>query len=264
MSPTVKMHMIEDVQWRERAGVVEEVQRGALVYGLTPNSGTPEQLVANALAVAGVPDFGDAHPIYSGLRLEERRPRVLDPTVVQVILVYRLASGGIQDEPPPGFAAAIRGGTALEQETTQVDRDGNQITVPWTFPGTGQTRQFPGEVQALRPRDYLSFTNTVQSASPGTIGRQYAGTVNDDVWNALPAGGWLCQDVQFELIDRSTSPPTWRMVYSFRANAKGWQPDVVFIDPNTGKPPSGISVGNGIVADVPIYDEEDFSALALV
>jgi hypothetical protein len=264
MSPTVKMHMIEDVQWRERAGVVEEVQRGALVYGLTPNGGNPEMLVANALAVAGVPEFGDAHPIYSGLYLAERRPRVLDPTVVQIMLVYRLASGGIINEPPPGFAAAIRGGTALEQETTMVDRNGDQILVPWTHPGSGMTRYHSGQVPALRPRDYLSFTNTLQSASPGTLSRQYVGAVNDDTWNGLPAGGWLCQGMEFELIDRSTTPPTWRYVYSFRANAKGWQPDVVFIDPHTNNPPAGISIGNGIVADVLLYDEEDFDALSLV
>ena len=67
-----------------------KIDRYAIVYGVT---GDADQKLKNALADAGLPSIGDAHPEISTITLQSKRGTVIDTSTVQVQLSYFYKSG---------------------------------------------------------------------------------------------------------------------------------------------------------------------------
>lgn len=254
MPAALTIDILEGVRWREEKGVVKEVSRLAVVSGLTLGPDA-EQAVAQALNHVDMPKPGDSHPLVVGLFLADRFPVARDPTIMQVELRYKIP--GLIDQPPPGEPWTLSGGAALEEIETQLDRDGNQVTV-----------EHQGVVQGVRirplmPREELNAEWTGQSTTPGQVVRAYVGKTNELTWQGWLPGSGLCMSITFDPIDVTQSPPLYRFNASFRQkddDGSGHDPQVVFIDPESGEPPPGLVAGVGYKT-VPWYIRADFNAL---
>lgn len=246
----VTIDIVENARWREEKGRVVEITRVAVVSGLSQELGYDGAFWFARIEPL-IPKSGTQHPIETTCILEQRTFQALGPTMAQVELVYRRPD--YEQQNWPGYDFSISGGTALEQSETQLDKNGVQITV------THQNITQGGSVTVLRPRDQITFRNRVYSSQPGVITRAYVGRTNSTAWNAGSPGTWLCESINFELEDAQSDPPGWDFTYVFRFNPNGWNPQVVFIDPETGKPPTGL-VANVGYKSVSIYDTADFGS----
>lgn len=254
MAAEVILDIIENARWREIDGVVVEVSRLAIVRDIDLGSGERERLLSIALNTAGVPVPGSLHPIVPGLRLRDRVANPLGRTIAQIELRYY--SAAVEDIPPFGFDSTVSGSIDIEQIETQLDKNGDQITVSHNDIIQG------GSVLVTMPRRALSFTTVEQSSAPGALAEAYAGKVNSVTWQGGTPGTWICLGVPFEPVDRASNPPSWRYRFDFRHRVEGHDPTVIYIDPETGAPPPGLTAGVGIKT-IEWYEEADFHELGI-
>jgi hypothetical protein len=241
--------IIEGALWREVDGTPTEVRRTAVLQDLTAPTGA-DSLMRAALDDPALPLAGAQHPTETALLLRERIPRALDPFTCQVELVYKLPPGG-GIEIPPGYPTTIRGGSAVEQVETAVDRYANPIIV--SRPGHPDQG---GKIHPFVAGEQLSLGETAQSADPTLIGKTWTNLVNTGPFffdlAALPRT-WLIMEIGFELVSDDTVPFwTWDFTYELRKRpwvlygvAGSWDPQVVYNDPETNRPPADLVAGEG-------------------
>lgn len=257
-APNVTIDILEGARWVEEPGGVKEISRLALASGFQPGGGlggVGEIIIALALNHTDMPKRGDEHPIETGLVLANRFAIVRDTGVVQVELRYKVP--GLIDQPPPGEPWTLRGGASLEEIETQIDRDGNQITVSHNDKTQG------GVIRPLMPRRELHAEWTNQSMFPGALVDAYVGKTNLSEWQGGPPGTWLCTELTFDPANVDKTPVLYRFNGSFRQkddDGSGHNPQVVFIDPETGQPPTGLVAGVGFKT-IPWYLFAEFNAL---
>ena len=246
---TVVIDIVENAIWRETKGRIVEIQRLAIVSNLpVPQDPVPlDKLLAIALdAGVTIPQPGDPHPHESNLRVVQRDPKPRGVGIVEVLITYKLPEGG-ENVPPQGQQFVLSGGSAVEQITTQLRRpppidDGSQITVEHNGVEQG------GEITPFESRSELSLTRVENTANPLGISRFWTNTVNIGGWlhdPGAPPRTWLIAEVGFELISPDLPIPEWRFSYRLRNNPDGFDPQVIFIDPETGRPPPGLVQGTG-------------------
>jgi hypothetical protein len=171
---------------------------------------------------------------------------------VAVDLLYRLPG---EDVNPPGTGAfVVTGGSAVSQVESEVDTMGAQITV-----------QHAGEVQGgtitpLVAFDTLTLESPKQSLNPWYTARNLTNAVNNGPFPYDPYAvprTWLIENVQFQLLDDHPFPWWYRFRYELRRDPLGFDPQVVYIDPSTGRPPPGLVDGEGFKT-VLWHAEHDF------
>lgn len=243
----VLIDIIEGSRWREVTGAVVEIARTAIIDGL-PGTAGDDSLLREALDTTGVPEPGAEHPTEQDLILEERIPRPLDATIVQVELIYRRPGGGGVDI-PPGFAFIMRGGSAVEQIETAVDRFGELITV------THNDHTIGGKIHPLVAAEQLTLGETVKMADPTILHRTWTNAVNMgpfffDV--VAEPRTWLITNIGYELVNAESFPfATWNLVYELRKRPQiiagvigGWDPQVVY-EADDGTIPGNLIAGEG-------------------
>ena len=253
MAVSIQADLIENAEWREQDGLVQQITRLAIVSGLV--RGLPEPIHEQALTNAGMPQPGDAHPSETGLTVRERNVRVLGPTMLIVEVIYRRSSIVV----PPGFVATPSGSASLKMVETEFERTtGFQLSVVHDEVTQG------GSINAAVPMANLSFESRLFSSAPGALALLHVGTTNDAVWQGGVAGTWLCTNIGFVLNtdNPAANPPLWEMTYDFEFDPEGHNPAVVYIDPETGRPPPGLVDGEG-VRGVLHYYQSNFDSLAL-
>ena len=62
------------------------------------------------------------------------------------------------------------------------------------------------------------------------------------------------------MVDRSLVPPKFAFTYHFRHNTDGWQPQIVYIDPETGRPLPDAILDQSFKV-IPWYGTANFNAL---
>jgi hypothetical protein len=259
---TIVLDIIDGARWREVNGRVAEITRVALLSDLTP--GTTDDVLRTALDDEGLPQPGAAHPNENECLLVERVPRPLEPGIVSIDLVYRLpSSGGFNI--PPNFPTTIRGGSSTQQIETAVDRNGAQITVEF------EGREQGGVIAPLVAVEHLSLGETLQSADPTLVSRPWTNAVNSGPFyfdQSALARTWRIAEVSYELVNADTVPfPTWTFGYELEKRpivvvgiVGGWDPQVVYIDPEENRPPPDLLAGVGYKT-IPWHFEGDFSIL---
>lgn len=228
---------------REVAGVVQEVVR---THRIEDYAGvTAEDVAKSILDDAGLPKVGDELTFTDGSKvfLETRDIQQSDGRAY-VVCTYR------RRETDPVF----RGGVTLETIETELDSSDQQITVEHQDVVQG------GSVSVLEPRPTLEATLVEATSSPGVIAATWTGRTNNGSWNGGAAGTWACVEVTFEPIDEVAATPVWRFTYRFEKREAGWDPTVVFIDPETGRPAVGVTEANGGIKTVTWYTQIDFSS----
>lgn len=251
----VTLDIIEDARWREVNGQVVEIVRLAIVNNIAniPASNPADRMLQLARSVGGIPQPGASHPWRGDCFLREREVTAFGHGQARIMLVYRPDN----EQQDVNNAYTTRGGSSSEQIETQLDKQGNQIIV------THQGKQQGGEIHPFEARSEIQAWWYEQSMTPGDLTRAFTNKVNSGPFQLdllAPARTWRCTEVTFEPEDMSLSPPKYRYQASFVYNPAKHDPSVVYIDPETGKPPPALVVGQGIKT-ITWYDEVNFDLL---
>jgi hypothetical protein len=95
--------------------------------------------------------------------------------------------------------------------------------------------------------------------SPAFKSRNFVGRTNSGTWGGDPPGSWLCTRIEGVSDDGGQ---TFNVTYEFQYNIDTWLATVVFIDPDTGRPPENLIEGEGL-KQVQVYPRVDFNLLNL-
>lgn len=186
------------------------------------------------------------------LTLDNRQVTISDKGVADVTLNYIVSSRDGQVDP---IEAGFRISGGLQTIRDAKDINGDAIVLTYKDEAQG------GEIDFQLPQTTISFTFREQSANPYAVPREWTGKLNQGTWAGSPEGRWMCTGVDVTLTDLVTTPnPTYEFVYSFTEDPDGWQPQVVFIDPETNKPPADWADNPGASVTVEKYELKNFGA----
>ena len=232
MATVLAERLIDNLSVSEVAGQIMEYRRVLYVRNIAAT--THPAAMTEVLTSAGMPDVGHTVTINGDdVVLEEREVTIDRDKSATVICTYRR-----QETTQPTY----RGGTSLEQVVSELDRDGNQITVA---DSNGIIQG--GEISTTSPQSTLVAEVVEATNTPGTLSSQWAGYVNEVAWNGGQPGQWLCESAEFDPVDMLATPRRWRFTYVFRRKRvsetdtePSHQPSVYFVDPETNRPPDGL------------------------
>lgn len=256
---------LEVLSAREVEGVVVELRTQALVTGLTDT--TPKALF-NAMENAGLPTHGSTLADFPNLEVVERAPTIdpNSPSKAKVDIVYGEFHGEGQRIKDPNQKAQFSGSVSLQQITTQMDNydisKAKQITLTHTFSdgtaaykdGNGNTvkrdehgragKEVPltGEINVLSPNATATLTGIMEVSSGHAEALKWAGKVNSAKWGPSPPRTWLITNVAWSFHGfqkpKTGGNKTWyKFAYTFEYDKTGWDPQAIYIDPETGRVP---------------------------
>lgn len=261
---TIKIDNIEGGQGSrkfDRNGqIIWEYTRVATISDLSSSS-DGDDIQADAVAALVSQEGGDIGIAYYPGRetclLREFHTELISPSVVRVHLVYR----DIIFNP-----AQIEVGASLAQVETNLDKDGNKITLSYTYPvgykldanKAGETITQGGFYTKLVPEATARYRRT-ELGSPLVKATQYVGRVNSGTFLGLSAGYWLCTSIVGRSDDGGYS---FDVNYEFQVRQDGWAQKLVYINPDTGLPPEDIVDEVG-AKTIDVYEDIDFDDLDL-
>ena len=258
MATLTKNQLGEGISATQTFDADESLKTTLLVIGLTS---TDETVVFEALEHTSVPAFYSSPTGHNNLVLIRRTASMIPGEKTSAFIELEYASKA-NDRGNFVFSGA----TTLLQETTEVDRAANQITVSHTWPSDDPdfadlTQTQGAEVPGFLPTTGLRAEGTLQRDYPWQISQEWVGSINSTAWATAPLSGqWMCTSVDFKPHDWNTSPKTWLFTFEFSYKTGGWAPGVVFTDSRTGRPPSGLVSGVGFKT-VSLYQFIDFNTL---
>lgn len=254
---TVYGALLDQLTLREEDNVRIELVRKFIIKGLTQgDSGALKE----ALADPGVPAFGSTTSDYPELLVTDRQAEIHphDPTKAIITVTSKPAWR-------TEYFFAFEGSSTLQQKQTQNDGWGDQIYTEHTFDvfdpdWPSQTRYQGGDVSVLAPQATLQTVGIVGASFPDWVAKQWIGFINSTWWRGDPAYTWMCTRVDWREHDLSSNPAYYKFFFEFQHDPQSWIPQVVYIDPRTGKPPTGIILGEG-AKYVDYYPARDFRVL---
>jgi len=261
---TVNLDTLTTLAAVEDRGAVVQMTREVFVTGL---ASTDFGVLFEALDEAGVPAIGSSPTGYDNLVLVKRNPQLVpdEKTKVRVVLEYVAKRDA-------GYDFTMSGGGSLRQITTAVDLAGNDLSVSHTFSTgdpdseyAGQTYSQGGQCNVMMPQGDLQCTGIMAADYPQRTALYWDGAINSTWWIGSPPYTWMIVNVTFEPHDMGASPRTWEFTFQFQFNNEpyGWRPRYSFIDPRTGRPPTGLVEGTG-KKTLTWYSARDFNELFAV
>ena len=250
---TVILDSIRDVSCSEVAGVIAEATRTAIVIEEDADSwGSGASRMQDILNLDDLPAPGSVFDAdHTSLYATGRTLRMESPGRAEVVISYRFYPSSLNNN-----FHLDRPNTGMAQITTQKDRDGSPLKVTHDQVAQG------GEITVMQPEDGFD-RDIVLSVPPGShqqITRDWQGYINSGTWFDSEPGTWLCQQALPEPLDTRATEPTWKYIYhfSFAYEPTGWNPDIFWRDPGSGRPPSGLVDGTGF-KEISWYDQRDFN-----
>lgn len=273
MATSVKVDMVGMLEADERLGGIRRLVRKALVSGLTD---TTWAAITSALDASSLPQYEshlteDTSKQAYDLVLVERRVKVIDKDKAEVELVYENFADLEEnlDTPRGGYVTGeVR--CNLQQKTSNLDINGDQVTVSHTYPADdpnhpSETLTQGGEFQYYEPERTIFIRGIKQTRSPWLIANAIVGQVNAYAWSGEAARTWLCTGCTWKLswagaYSGGLRRNRYYMTFEFQHNPDTWDPTVTFIDDVTNKPPANLveGVGYGTVIKM---ESADFAAL---
>ncbi len=241
-----------------------ELDRIATVYNITTSVAASAVILyaVDILEADGI-TIGSEHPSRSSLYLSDFELAGLSTEAVKVRLVYKEFPFG--DE-------VIRVGAVTSQVVSNLGFLKNQTTkefataltdmsVVFTFPTNyegvnsvayaGKTMTTGVEATLFIPERTIVVTKqeVITGAEVSELARTYVGMVNADDWDLAPGdakGTWLCTGIEGISNDNGLS---YTITYSFQYRGDQWTQTVIYIDPNTGRPPDGVELGEVVAGE---------------
>ncbi len=261
--PTVEMDKIGFGEPRatKRHGAFVALTRYALVSGLVNTDPRALKEAIDAIETAGYTMGSSLNAAgMENLVLVSVSPKILkdSPTDAIATLEYAAAAEAEVD-------FLMSGTSSLTQVSSERDVAGNQITVSHTFPEddpdfANLTLTQGVEINVMYPTTTLRGIRYLDTEFPHHISHRWVGYVNEAVWGGVPIGCALCTRADFHLHDKSGSTLQWKFTFEFMIDLLGHQPNVVFQDARTGRPPPGLVWLSGY-RTVPWYLYQDFNTL---
>ena len=229
--------------------------------------------IDEALNATDMPDMGDPAEGFSSLAVSAITLKVADSAHMVFDVIYTGREGIDNDfgfGTGSGDSITIGASLIAEQINTLPTFDATLggiglgtvgISVTYTDPETEVEKEQGGFITKLNPQMTTTLARQT-SVSPQSDAQQYVGRVNASVWLDGAIGQWLCMAI----IGRSSGwGQVWAVQYTFQFNEAGWLDQrLVYIDPNTGRPPEDVTTSNGIAIIEDIYGAIDFNALQLL
>lgn len=230
-----------------------------LEYILSNVSGTNSiAQMFNAMTDSKIPltgsDLSDVDVRLAGCWLRSIRPEMISPGKVRLILHWAHN---------PANILVIEAGSSLNQVTTNKDKTATAISLEYEYPDpnplkpelAGVTVTQGGTFTKLVPERTLVY-HLRELNSPQAFAHLFEGKVNDATWQSGAAGTWMCSSITGR---SDNSGENFSNTYTFQYRKDGWDPEVVYIDPASGKPPDDVTAaGQKIVAT---YDSFTFTDL---
>ena len=257
MATTITIDRVTTLSARERHGALVGMTREVLVSGLTDGDFDALFTALDDMETDdGTLAAGSILTGHNDLVLVERNPSLVpgDPQKVLIELVYEHFQNDGQDLDNPAHGVVfIKSSTNLQQIKSQLDAAGDTISVAHTFPADdpdhpSETVTQGGEISVTESQETVVVTGIYTTDSPDDLSYQLQNHVSDRAWLGGAAGTWKCTRVEWEdyhIGATASAPVDAKFTIEFQHNASGWQPEVVYIDPRTGKPPPDLVADTG-------------------
>lgn len=266
-----------EISCEEEDGVLVRLVHTFRVSGLTSVSwGSLGEAMGNS-AVA--PSYATLSG--TNLRVVRRRATVVGKGIVDVEVEYgaKKNTATAEDEPaaidpadptpttsPDEWWVWSGSSTLNSEQVTQVS--GTPLTVSYTYPATyaldpelqGKTVSQGVSVSILRAAGEMRATGeiTLTANTPELLSGNFKGFINSAIWKGCAIGTVMCTGCDYETVDYAAK--RYRFTWSFQYKETGHQPEIVFIDPNTGLPPPDLVTNTGRKT-LAWYPTVDFNAL---
>ena len=214
-----------------------------------------------AKITSGVPQKGEGHPYVPNVYVRTVHAEHKTPDAVALTITWtpRTGTGGTASDSEP---VILRLTSGLVSTTTEVDRNGDQITVAHTYLSgarAGATDTQGGSVELQLPQ-IVAVGERREQVSPRTKAMTYTGAVNAVSFNGSGPRTWLCDAIEGDSADGGE---TYMVSYRFIYRADTWDARLAYIDPETGQRPPDLLEGVGLKV-VRVRPELDFGPLNVV
>ncbi len=255
MGTIIKTDTVEGARIVREGVWTKELVRCVIVKGLTAGS----YALKDACEACGA--AWQEHPSIPGLRLVGTEAEGLGPDHAIVRMRYvntgpRIYSGGVR----------------LEMVESDKDLYGNKVTLNCGGSASYGWIKLEKQTQIgtfiyLAPAERIDILRIEPSLlvpggiDPTQVSVIYGGSVNSDYWLHGAPGQWLCDGILYN--NDGLGDVAWNMQYSFAYKGAGWNPEVIFVDPETKEPrvDAADGIGRKIVTK---YQPLSFGALNLL
>lgn len=239
--------------------------------------GGPNNLLWNALSAAGIPRYGELHPVL-GIPVNRLSVQLVEDSAINAIVEIGYGVDAAdsdlfnQDPDDPDAPPRLEVSSTLQMATTETEFDaqGNKIPIIVTYRAavTPENPDPPiqeqaGSVEYMIPMNIVRFYRRERHNprdNPRAPSRNYIGHVNSvDVFGDPPYR-WLCTRYDGVTVDRGA---TWNVTYEFQDDIDTWDATVVFVDDKTGRRPKDATIGNGIRPGVRVLRRANFFDMRL-
>jgi hypothetical protein len=148
-----------------------------------------------ALAVGGMPQLNDLHPVWTNTRVVRHVMRGLAGDQVKGVVIYETPTGGTVA--PPNGSFILRDSTALVSEITEINPVTGEPLAIYYRPSPSSDNTAPAvtkdivSVQYLVPMRILSLFGIITNR-PSAAMLDAIGCINQNAWQGLGKGFWLC------------------------------------------------------------------------
>ena len=236
-----------------------QLTRIAIVSGAT---GTGHSKILDAFNRLG-DNIGDQHPSLPTAYLMNISPMSISSDTVKFRLDYA-------EYPFADTVVSI--GSTVSQIEANKDVNDEVFELEYTYPSDYHISDYASETittgavialyapeTLMTVRKHITGTNYLEVVN---YSRDYVGKTNMSGWlihPTSPENTWLCTGITGETDDGGL---TYLVTYSFHYREEGWDSEIVYMDPNTGKPPSDVVDDVGIKT-YQMYETANFNNLYL-
>lgn len=203
--------------------------------------------------------IGSAHPSRSTLFLSDFELGGISTEAVDVRLIYKEYPFGDQVIRVGATTSQVvtNQGFLVNQTTKAVATSLSDMQVKYTFPADyegvnkdvykGKEFETGVESTKLIPERTIVITRQEVITGPAVseMARDFVGKVNRSGWLLAPGDlshTWLCNGIEGVSNDNGLS---YVITYSFQYREDKWTQTVIYLDPNTGRPPPDVAKGEG-------------------
>ncbi len=209
----------------------------------------------NSMNSAGIPQFGDPHPVVPNIFVSSVRALpIKNGTQISISVTY--SPPDIKEDSVADDGSEISGSISVKSSTisdrTYKDINGNFMTVTWHTGASliKATRQ--AEVQ--RPQMSVSLSR-IEDIFPKQALIDFVGTINSQGWSGFPPKTWLCTGINV-----TQGKDGFNVDYDFSYNKLEWR--FVATTLLDGVVPAGATEGNGFTT-FEVYEAKNFNELGV-
>lgn len=241
--------------------------------------GGPDNRLWNAMNAAGIPRYGEMHPVL-GIPINHLSVQFVEDSAKNVHVEIDYGVDAVdsnlfdQDPDDPDAPPRLEVSSTLQPARTEFEFDpetGNKKPIIVKFtplatpdnPGPHEEQTQAGSVEFMVAMNVIRFYRRERHNprdNPRAPSRNYLGHLNSvGVFGDNPRT-WLCTRYDGVTIDRAA---TYNVTYEFQDDIDTWDAQVSFVDDKTGRRHKDATLGNGIRTGVRVLRQANFFDMRL-